>query len=125
MANLDVKLPNGAGWKTIGQLPLDGGGTAFGFQNGMICVMSYMEPSKGKRWHDGTTESQYHVAVSVKSELQVEGVAYKDGRRSPTGPELAKVREAFGMADATEDNHGDDTCRHLWMDIETEPDPEE
>lgn len=105
--NAGPKLPP-LEWFRRGRVPLPGGTYAIAYQLDSLCVLSAVEWAESA---DGSDVIVPHWHVSVAT------IEPGGGRRVSTDEEVERVRAAFDMGGADEDNHGPGIVRHLWLQV--------
>lgn len=107
----------GRGWILVGNVALRDGLRAVGWLHsglGVSCL-SVVEMVETNPPGSGLIAPHYHVSATHRAG-QVPRIC--------TDEEMERVREAFGLARAEEDNHGEGIARHLWILCGREREPE-
>ncbi len=100
--------PSGPGWTLVRRVKLATGHEADGWLNGDVgaACLSCVEIVEQNPPGSGIVAPHYHVSATHP---------FGPVRRACTDEEMERVRAAFGLAGAEEDNHGDGIARHLWI----------
>lgn len=117
--NIHGELPrplraNTPGWRWMRRTQLeDGPADAWVNPELGLFVLSATEIAEQNPPGSGLAAPHYHVSATWRAGLP----------RTCTDEEMERVREAFGLAGAEEDNHGQGIARHLWILCGREKEP--
>ena len=108
--------PNGGGWRFLRRRTIEGGmQEAWGSSSLGVLVLSAVDIVDQNPPGAGIVAPHYHVSATHRA-----GAA----PRACTDEEMERVRAAFGMGGAEEDNHGRGIARHLWLLCGRDREPE-